>query len=63
MISRIASLALGTGDIDMVYHAALPELRNAVHEAGSEDAQEILEMLVHGRRLRDISDMPLDLIS
>lgn len=63
MISRIASLALGTGDIDMVYHAALPELRKAVHEAGSEDAQEILEMLVDGQRLRDIADMPLDLIS
>ena len=62
MLSRISSLALGTGDIDMVYHAALPELTAAVTAEGSEEAKELLEMLTKGNRLRDISDLPLDLI-
>ena len=61
MPNRIASLALGTGDIDCVYHFALYELRRAVREVGSEDAVEILETLVQGKRLKDISDLPLDL--
>lgn len=59
--SRIASIALGTGDIDCVYHFALPELRSAVQETGSEDSIEIIEMLIAGERLRDISDLPFDL--
>lgn len=61
MPNRLASLALGTGDIDCVYHFALYELIEAVNEVGSEDANEILETLVQGRRLKDISDLPLDL--
>lgn len=61
MPNRIASLALGTGDIDCVYHFALPELMRAVDEVGSEDAAETLETLVKGKRLKDISDLPLDL--
>lgn len=61
MPNRLASLALGTGDIDCVYHFALYELLRAVKEVGSEDAVEILETLVHGKRLKDISDLPLDL--
>lgn len=61
MPNRIASLALGTGDIDCVYHFALYELINSVKEVGSEDAIETLETLVNGRRLKDISDLPLDL--
>ncbi|WP_082418487.1 NgoMIV family type II restriction endonuclease [Corynebacterium lowii] len=60
-LSRIASLALGTGDIDIVYHAFLPELMRAAEEVGTDDAQEMLETLVKGDRLRDIADMPLDL--
>lgn len=59
--ARIASLALGTGDIDCVYHFALYELLNAVKENGSEDSLEMLQMLVDGKRLKDISDLPLDL--
>ncbi|MCM1512349.1 MAG: NgoMIV family type II restriction endonuclease [Oxalobacter formigenes] len=59
--SRLASLALGTGDIDCMYHFALYELIQAVKEVGSEDAIETLEMLFQGRRLKDISDLPLDL--
>ena len=61
MPNRLASLALGTGDIDCVYHFALYELVRAVKEVGSEDAIETLETLVQGKRLKDISDLPLDL--
>ncbi len=61
MPNRLASLALGTGDIDCVYHFALYELIRSVKEVGSEDAIEILETLVQGKRLKDISDLPLDL--
>jgi hypothetical protein len=62
--SRLASLALGTGDIDCVYHFALYELLEAVREYarnGREDILEQLESLVEGKRLKDISDLPLDL--
>jgi len=61
MPSRIASLALGTGDIDCVYHFALPELQAAVAECASEDGIEALAAMVEGRRLRDIADLALDL--
>lgn len=61
--SRIASLALGTGDIDCVYHFALPELVSAVTELDLSDAEEMLTIMISGRRLRDISDLPLDLAS
>lgn len=55
--ARIASIALGTGDIDCVYHFALPELR-----ASAEGADlELLNVLVDGQRLRDVSDLPFDL--
>ena len=62
--SRLASLALGTGDLDCVYHFALYELIDAVKEYsqnGREDILETLENLVEGNRLKDISDLPLDL--
>lgn len=59
--SRLASLALGTGDIDCVYHFALPELRAAVETSAAEDSIEILQTLIGGKRLKDISDLPLDL--
>ncbi len=59
--TRLASLALGTGDLDCVYHFALPELRGAVETVGNEDQLEMLEEMINGRRLRDISDLPLDL--
>lgn len=61
MPNRLASLAMGTGDIDCVYHFALYELIRAVRERGSEDAIETLDTLVQGKRLKDISDLPLDL--
>lgn len=59
--SRLASLAMGTGDIDCMYHFALYELIEAVKDTGAEDAIEMLNSLVEGKRLKDISDLPLDL--
>ena len=59
--SRIASLALGTGDIDCVYHFALDELRDVLREPGLEGYADTLEMMIEGKRLRDIADLPLDL--
>jgi hypothetical protein len=55
--SRIASLALGTGDIDCVYHFALPELSETLVESELEDALELLEIMTTGSRLKDISDL------
>lgn len=59
--SRLASLALGTGDIDCVYHFALPELMIGVERLKNEEALNVVKMLVDGKRLKDISDLPLDL--
>ncbi len=59
--THIASLALGTGDLDCVYHSALHELTEAIKEINNEDQQDMLSTLVSGRRLRDISDLPFDL--
>ncbi len=59
--SRISSLAMGTGDIDCMYHFALYELVEAVKDTGAEDSIELLDSLISGKRLKDISDLPLDL--
>lgn len=62
MPSRIASLALGTGDLDCVYHFALPELVESLKEIGGDDRIEQLQTMIDGKRLRDIADLPLDLV-
>lgn len=59
--SRIAAIALGTGDIDCVYHVALPELRAVLAEQGR-DSADLVETMIDGQRLRDIADLPLDLV-
>lgn len=59
--SRLASIALGTGDIDCVYHFALYELQATVQALGMDDAADLLAVMVNGNRLKDISDLPLDL--
>ena len=59
--SRLASICLGTGDIDCVYHFALTELSETLSELPYSDAQDMLKTLIEGRRLRDISDLPLEL--
>ena len=61
MPSRIASIAMGTGDIDCVYHSMLYELVDTVNCIGAEDSQELLRIMIGGKRLKDISDLPLDL--
>ncbi len=58
---RPTSSRVGTGDIDCVYHFALPELVDAVGEKGGEDTKELLDMMIEGKRLKDIADLPLDL--
>lgn len=60
--SRIASLALGTGDIDFVYHVALNELVDAINETNYDDSKELINTMIVGNRLRDIGDLPLDLV-
>jgi len=59
--SRLASIALGTGDLDCTYHVALHELRQAIRESKNKDSSDQLDELINGRRLRDIGDLPLDL--
>lgn len=64
----LASLCLGTGDIDCVYHGALVELIAAAEEASSlyggtwTTTLGSLRRMVGGSRLRDIADLPLDLL-
>ena len=60
--NRIASIALGTGDIDCVYHIALRELIDTVQALDLIDAQEMLATMIDGKRLRDIADLPFDLV-
>jgi hypothetical protein len=59
--SRIAAIALGTGDMDCVYHFALPELVETLREQERETL-ELVETMIEGQRLRDIADLPLDLV-
>ncbi len=63
--NRLASLALGTGDLDCVYHVALPELEQALQayapSHGERGLLDLFHTMVDGRRLRDIADLPLDL--
>lgn len=59
--SRLSSIALGTGDIDCVYHFALPELLESAAQHDPAEATSLLKIMVDGKRLRDIADLPLDL--
>ncbi|MFT4189024.1 MAG: NgoMIV family type II restriction endonuclease [Aeromicrobium sp.] len=47
--SRLSSLALGTGDVDCVYHIALPELVDAMGKHGNDDNVEMLSTMIEGR--------------
>lgn len=60
--SRLASLTLGTRDINMVYHFALPELQKAVAASNNDEAATMLAILKLGNRLRDISDLILGIL-
>lgn len=56
---------LGTGDIDCVYHAFLYELKQAIEmsvaDGKDDDALDLLNTMIDGKRIKDISDLPLDL--
>lgn len=71
--SRIGSVAMGTGDLDCTYHVALPELRAAMAQhlrEGKGRPQDRdrrrqardLNLMVRNGRLKDIADLPLDLL-
>ncbi|MFN0206729.1 MAG: NgoMIV family type II restriction endonuclease [Planctomycetota bacterium] len=61
LASRLASLCMGTGDIDCVYHFALNELMTAADILKESEMSNLLKIMVDGKRLRDIADLPLDL--
>lgn len=44
-----------------MYHFALYELQATVKALGMVDAADMLAVMVDGKRLKDISDLPLDL--
>ena len=64
----LASLSLGTGDIDCVYHGALTELIATADSAAANyggpwlATRDSLKRMVDVSRLRDIADLPLDLL-
>lgn len=58
---RLSSIAVGTGDIDCTYHAALYELLDTATAKQYGEQLAELQTLIDGRRLRDISDLPFDL--
>jgi hypothetical protein len=60
-LNRLASLTLGTGDLDCVYHFALKELIETIESFNDADMKFMLNTMVEGKRLRDISDLPFDL--
>lgn len=74
--SRLESLAVGTGEIDCVYHVALPEFVAGAQKAAAAAAaaglhaltvrsrkEQLITLLkmVKSRQLRDIADLPFDL--
>ena len=44
-----------------MYHFALYELIESVKATGAEDSIEMLDVLISGKRIKDISDLPMDL--
>jgi hypothetical protein len=61
LLSRLASLVYGAGDLDCVYHFALREFRETLVEIGDKDDINFMERMIDGKTLRDISDLPFDL--
>ena len=47
--------------MDCVYHFALYELVEAAKKLNNDEVLSLLDILISGRRLKDISDLPLDL--
>jgi len=61
--TRLASIAAGTGEIDAVFHIALPELMQSVEEVGNVVQTNALEELISQRRLRPYSELARQLVS
>ncbi len=55
--SRLTSLARGTGDVDALYHVALPELIDATSAVGTAKQRAALDEIVGQRRLLDFEDL------
>lgn len=57
-----SNIVLETGEIDCVYHFALPELIRAVKQLDDIERFQELDSLVQSNRLKDISELPFDLL-
>lgn len=55
--SRLAAIARGTGEVDAVYHIALPELEKAVAYVDNDEQLQCLAELLDQGRLRDFMDL------
>lgn len=51
MPTRLASIAMGTRDMDCVYHAALHELEESAAESGDEGQAEVLQTSRFGEKV------------
>ena len=61
--SRIAALAVGTGEVDAVYHPAFEELHNAVRQVGTPGQYKELRAMSAQRRLRPLSELVPTLVA
>jgi hypothetical protein len=61
--SRLASIARGTGEVDCTYHLDLAQLVEAVSEAGNPSQRDILQELIDHQRIKDITELPVDLLA
>ena len=57
-VGRISSIAKGTGDLDAIFHIALPELEQAMRDEGYESQAEQLVDLANQGRLFDLKYLP-----
>jgi hypothetical protein len=61
--SRLASIAMGTGEVDAVYHVALDELVLATEASNARQQVETLALLIAQRRLLAFSTLPSVLVT
>ena len=60
--TRLAAIARGTGEVDGVYHVALPELVLAVQATGNDEQRRALDEIISQDRLFDLDDLVPTLI-
>jgi hypothetical protein len=60
--SRLASIARGTGEVDVTYHVAFDELRQAVDAVGGGSQRDEWEEVTGQGRLRDYNLMAQGLV-